>query len=155
MIKATFKQYILLSVLFSLLRIPILEAQTYVKTRIILTEGGDLKLRQIIARNLTTVIREINKVAKGIGNLDNIRYFCTETGHSAICRLAVSDKIYAIMPVYRTKLVKILPTEFFEVRGIRVNIGNRPRDEEPKTEYLVFSIEPAHQLNLAGNYGRL
>lgn len=112
--------------------------KTYVKTRVVLTEGGNRLLRRSIETTLTTVIQEINKKAAGIGNLEKIRQYCTEGGFLSIHDLVEYDRIYSIMPELRTKLLNTIP-DYLEVRGIKVNLGTRSGNGI--SEYLVFTLD--------------
>lgn len=112
--------------------------KTYVKTRVVLTEGGSPLLRRSIETTLTKVIQEINKKAAGVGNLETIRQYCSEGGFLSIRGLVEYDRIYSIMPEFRTKLLNTFPG-YCEVRGIKVNLGRR--SGQGIFEYLVFTLD--------------
>jgi len=113
-------------------------SKTYVKTRVVLTEGGNRLLRRSIETTLTIIIQEINKKAAGVGSLETIRQYCTEGGFLSIRDLAEYDRIYSIMPEFRAKLLNTIPG-YFEVRDIKVNLGTR--SGKVIFEYLVFTLD--------------
>lgn len=115
--------------------------QTWVRTQIVLIDGGTSILRCSIQNVLTEVIQEINKTTAGVGNLERIRQYCTKAGFLSICELVAADRIYSIAPKVRTNLIDILPSGHVEVRGIKVNLGRLSTKQAPSFKYLVFVLD--------------
>lgn len=115
--------------------------QPWMRTQIILIDGGTPILRNYIQDILTKVIQEINKTTAGDGNLGQIRQYCTEGGFLSIRELLVADQIYSIEPGVETNLIDVLPSGYFEVRGIKVNLGRHSTKQNPVFEYLVFTLD--------------
>lgn len=127
--------------------------QHSMRTKIILTEGGNDQERFYISNILTKVIQEINKKAAGKGNLRSISKYCTNEGFQSIVDLANYDKICSNLDTVKSNLIEytILDNRYFEVRNIQVKIGRLSSETVTVTKNLVFTLD-SHGLIIALHY---
>ena len=128
----------LVAVVLSLDSFISVEAQTIVRSRVVLKEGGDPARRERIGALLTAVMQEINKIAVGRSRVDSLRQYCTAEGFAALGQLVEKTRCFSTITEYQTNLLET-PNGQYEVRGInvRVNMGETKGDP---IQYLVFEI---------------
>lgn len=140
--KKSYKIFLLL-LIFTFTQNFFLRVQAHwVRSRIIITEGGTVSERSLVSEILTIVIQEINRETAGVGNLDRIKRYCSEDGFLSIRELVRNDSIYSISPIHRTNLIElnIFNSRYFEVRNIQVNVDRLSFASKIITKTLVFTL---------------
>ncbi|MFQ5824502.1 MAG: hypothetical protein ACE5JB_10640 [bacterium] len=115
-----------------------IKLQAYVKSRVIIVSGGSIISRNHIGKALTAVIQEANKVKEGIGNVETVREYYTESGYEAFKNLVEKTNFYSTIPEYRSRLLET-STGHYEVRGIKVRVELGETEGDPIQE-LVFVL---------------
>lgn len=113
-------------------------ALRYVKTRIIIKEGGDDISRQLVGNTLTAIVQEANKLHEGLGDISNVRELCTEGGFSALKGLIENTSLFTTATEYQTRLL-ITHTQKYEIRGIDMKVELGETEGDPIQE-LVFVL---------------
>jgi len=115
-------------------------ARAHVKTRVVLTSGGNQITRQTVAEALTAILQETNKLQEGKGNLDSVSQYCTDAGFKALKELVEKTGLFSTIREYRTRLLETA-TDRYEVRGLKVRVNLNGTSGDPIQE-LVFSVNP-------------
>ena len=114
--------------------------RAHVKTRVVLTSGGDQIARKTVSEALSRILQEANKLQEGKGNLDSVRQYCSDAGFKALKELVEKTGLFSTYPEYRTRLLETA-TDQYEVRGLKVKVNLGETAGDPIQE-LVFSITP-------------
>lgn len=117
-----------------------LYSQSYVKTKIVLFEGGNSISRSVISNALTNIMQETNRAtSKGEYNFYRIKKFFTENGFEEFNQIYRNFRFYSVLPQLKLNLLE-RPNGDFIVRGIKVWAFEKGYKEK-RSEYLVFNIE--------------
>lgn len=135
----------------------ILPAQ--VNSRIILESSGSPLINRSMSNALTAVLQEVNKIAAGSGNLENIEEYCTPEGFKALTELVERTSFFSTIPEYRALILETL-TDKFEVRGIKVKVsmGETEGDDIQELVFVLnfrLFIEDIHFAIEEHHYSRL
>jgi len=112
--------------------------EAHVKSRVVLEYGDTPSRLERIGYILSTALQEINKIDEGVGNIENLRQYCTPLGFKTLKDLVENTGFFSNIPEYRTNLIKT-PNGQYEVRGIIVNVKMGDTEGEP-TQHLVFVL---------------
>jgi len=110
----------------------------YVKSRVVIQQGGTPASRKWIGVALTAILQEANKIAEGVGNLENVKQYCTPEGFAALKALVDSTAFSSNIPEYRTRLLET-PDGQYEVRDINVGVRMGETAGDP-IQVLVFTL---------------
>ncbi len=106
------------------------------KSRVIVVSGENEIIRKETGKAITAVIQEVNKIAEGNGNPDNVKGFFTPEAFEYFKDLITASGFYSTIPEYRTQILHTA-TGKYEIRGIkvRVRLGETQGDD---IQELVF-----------------
>lgn len=113
-------------------------AKPYVKTRVVIKQGGDEISRTTVGNALTEILQEVNKIQEDIGNIENVRSYCTAEGFKALQDLVENTNLFTTVTEYQSHLL-ITHTKKYEVRGLNVRVEMGETSGEPIQE-LVFVL---------------
>ena len=106
------------------------------KSRVIVVSGENDIIREETGKAITAVIQEINKIAEGNGNPDNVKGLFTPQAFEYFKDLIIASGFYSTIPEYRTHILHTANGKY-EIRGIkvRVRLGETQGDD---IQELVF-----------------
>ncbi len=128
----------ILNFTFLIICVTALNAQTHVKSKVILVDGGSKITRDEICNILSTVLEEVNKIHEGKGDLRAVQNLFSESGFYAFKELVENTNIFSTIPEYRTRLLETA-TGQWEVRGLRVRVALGETEGDDVQE-LVFVL---------------
>ncbi|HPG82090.1 MAG TPA: hypothetical protein PKY55_02350 [bacterium] len=112
----------------------------WVKTRVNLTQGGYDVMRNGIGDALSRVLQEANKISENVGDIQNIRDYCTAEGFDNLKTLIMTTGLFTMENRYDTNLLVTADRKKYEVRNLNVRVKMGDTKGSPIQE-LVFQLD--------------
>lgn len=142
---------------FMLLQAP--KVSAYTKTKVTVTAGGNEIIRAEVARALTSVLQEANKIAEKSGDAKNVQTYFTPGAFEIFQAMVGNTGFFSTNPDISVKIL-LTGAGQYEVRGIKVKVdmGETKGDDVQELVFLFnfrlfieniqFAMEEHHYTRL-------
>lgn len=104
--------------------------------------GGDNvpQLKQQFQTTLETVLLEMNRVNKGVGNLDTLKTYFTPDAFDTFNKFVLGNHAYTARKEYKPQIIERQHGDFFDIRSItvKVDIGGTEAGDK---QNLIFAFD--------------